>query len=194
VLHQARREEQDHPERERRAPELQQGGLEEVADRREGRQHVRGHVDGALHEQPPDAGEEPADDRVRDEPDEVRAPEGPEHHEGDPGQDRHDQTGGDDGDEGPLDAPERGDRDRRRDGREHDRRGRLQSPDHPPGAREPGEDPERQRSRPQVQADALRDEVLDAAAEHEGGERHREDRLDGADDQPDGDPGQPSAG
>ena len=71
---------------------------------------------------------------------------------------------------------------RRGDDREHGRGRCLHPADHAARARPPGEDRERERGRSEIQSDAVGDEILEVAAEHEGGERDREERLDRTDD------------
>ena len=164
---------------------------------------ARRDVDAALEEEPSGAGEEAADDRVRHEPDQVAEPERPERQEDDAAEDRHDQRRGDDGEEDVgflvvLQAGRLGDlrdvrglgRRGRRHDREHGRRRVLHASHHAPATRPPRQDPERQRGRHQVQADAVGQTTDEQAAEHERGERDREDRLDGADDHARGERGE----
>ena len=77
---------------------------------------------------------------------------------------------------------------------EHGGRGILHGPDHTTPARTPREDPERQHGGDEVQTDAVGQVPHEQAAEHEGGERHREHRLDGADDHAGGEHAQPARG
>ena len=71
-------------------------------DRAPLRLHARGDPDAALHQQPAGAGEEAADDRVRDEPREIAESEHAEQQERRRRQERHDEGGRDDGEEGPM--------------------------------------------------------------------------------------------
>ena len=99
LLHPPDGEEQDHAERERGQPSLERHRAHQELDRAQVQLHTRGDVDAALEEQPSGAREEPPDDRIRDEPDQVAEPEGPEREEDGAAEDRHDQRRGDDGEE-----------------------------------------------------------------------------------------------
>ena len=151
-------------------------------------------MDPALEEQPPHAGEEPSHDRVGHEPDHVAQPADPEHEEHDPAQDRHDQGRGDHREEALVDAPVRVDGRGRGEDRQHRHARSLDAPDHSARAGPPREDRERQHGGCQVQADAVGQEVVEEADEHERSERDREDRLDGTDDQAGRDQRRPSIG
>ena len=147
----------------------------------------RGDVDPTLEEQPSRAGEEPSDDRIRHEPDQPTEPEPPDHQEHDPAQDRDDEGGGDDGQEDvgmlvvlqtgyPCEMREVGGL-RRGGGGDEPEHGRcrvLHAADDASGSGPPGHERERQRSRSEVQADAVRKAGREQAAEDESGERDRE--------------------
>ena len=143
--------------------------------------HAGGDVEAALQEEPSGAGDEAADDRVRNEPDQVSELERSDHHEDDARQHRHDQGRRDDGDERPVGTAERAQGGGRGDDREHRHHRFLQAAHHTAGARPPRQDRERERGRHQEQSDAVGQELRQVAAVHQRGERDRQDHLDDAD-------------
>ena len=180
--HDANREQHQRAEPDGRSPSFQLEGAEQLAQRVHAQRDPAGRdEDAALGQQPSGSREEAAHHWIRHVPDEVPQFERPEHEERDAGQRRDDEGRGDDGEEGPVEAAEGGQGRVRGDDREHGGRRVLDAAHYATPAGPPGHDAEGERARHEIEPDAVRQELHEVPAEHEGRERDRQDHLDGPD-------------